>query len=100
LASGDAGGVVVVPSGRPEYLLQVSEIAQLRETVREWKSRYAADPTTVWDIEFGFVDGKLWLFQIRPFVRFRSSALLERLRVLDQEVMRNADRPVSMREAV
>ena len=29
------------------------------------RSRRAAAP---WDIEFGFVDGKLWLFQCRPFV--------------------------------
>ena len=21
-----------------------------------------------WDIEFGFVNGKLWLFQVRPFI--------------------------------
>jgi hypothetical protein len=99
LASGPTGGVVTVPSKRPEYLLTESDIAQLRDVVRIWKSRFATEGVSVWDIEYGFVDGKLWLFQIRPFVRFRSSALLDRLRVLDREVQQNTRRIVSLKEA-
>jgi len=100
LQDGTAGGVMMVPSARSEYLLSNEDIAQLRDVVRTWKSRFAPDGVSVWDIEYGFVGDKLWLFQIRPFVQFRSSALLERMRVLDREVQGNANRIVSLEEAV
>jgi len=99
LARGPAGGVVTIPSKQPEYLLTATDIAELRDVVRTWKARFAPEGVSVWDIEYGFVDGKLWLFQVRPFVRFRSSALLERLRVLDREVAQNTRRIVSLKEA-
>jgi hypothetical protein len=47
-------------------------------------------------MEFGFVAGKLWLFQVRPFIRARNAALLERLQVLDEEVLRRGSIPVSL----
>ncbi len=95
------GGAVMVAASRPERLLAEPEIAQLRDVVAEWKTRFAAAaPGTVWDIEFGFVGGRLWLFQIRPFVRFRSGELLERLHVLDAEALRNGDRRVLLAEGV
>ena len=95
-----SGGSLMVPAKHPEVLLQASEIQQLRDAVQEWNERFAPEsPATVWDIEFGFVRGELWLFQVRPFVRFRSSALLERLRVLDDDMQRNAGRLVSLEEA-
>jgi len=98
LAAG--GGVVLLAPVQPEYLLTDSEIAQLREVVQTFKTRFAPRDDTVWDMEYGFADGRLWLFQVRPFVQFRSSALLDRLRVLDREVLRNANRVVSLTEAV
>jgi hypothetical protein len=93
------GGVVALPPVQPEYLLAQPEIAQLRDAVQTFKARFAPRDDTVWDMEYGFAEGRLWLFQVRPFVRFRSSALLDRLRVLDREVLRNANRVVSLREA-
>ena len=94
------GGATMVPSRRPETLLQSAEVSQLMEVVAEWRERFApGDPTTVWDMEFGFVDGRLWLFQVRPFVRFRSAGMMERLAVLDAESMANADRTVDLQEA-
>lgn len=101
LADRGAGGVEWMPASRPDYLLQPSEIAALRETVEAWETRFAADGADhVWDIEFGFAHGRLWLFQIRPFVRFRNSQLIEQLSTLDREVMRNASRRISLREAI
>lgn len=94
-----SGGSAMVPAVRPDVLLEEREIHQLQDAVRQWKERFAGDPAAVWDIEFGFVRGQLWLFQIRPFVRFRSSALFERLRVLDDEMRQNAERVVSLEEA-
>jgi phosphoenolpyruvate synthase/pyruvate phosphate dikinase len=99
LVSSEAGGVVTVPSRRPAHLLTDEDISQLRDVVNIWKSRFAAESVSVWDIEYGFVAGKLWLFQIRPFVRFRSSAILDRLRVLDGEAQRNTNRIVVLAEA-
>ena len=36
-----------------------------------------------WDIEFGFEQGRLRLFQIRPLVRYRELASLESLGALE-----------------
>ncbi len=94
------GGVVTLPPAHPVNLLTEREIAQLRDVVQIFKSRFAPRDDTVWDMEYGFADGRLWLFQVRPFVQFRSSALLDRLRVLDGEVLRNASRVVSLMESV
>lgn len=99
LAAG--GGARMVPARRPEYLLDDSEIARLRDVVRIWKEQFQ-DPTPgrIWDLEFGFVGDHLWLFQIRPFVRFRDSQLLQNLSVLDDDALRNAERPVLLDEDV
>jgi len=57
-----------------------------------------ADAGTIWDMEFGVVEGKVWLFQIRPFVRFRSSDLLQRLDALDRETIQRGSRRVSLED--
>lgn len=94
------GGVETVPARRPDVLLTDSEIDQLRAIVRRWEER-APDRTEgrVWDMEFGVVGGYVWLFQVRPFIRFRSSQMLDRLAPLDVEMSRNAERPIAMGEA-
>jgi hypothetical protein len=69
-------------------VLQADEIQQLRVLAAEVNSKYASVPDDAgvarpWDIEFGFVDGALTLFQIRPLVEKTSrnaDALLNRLR--------------------
>ncbi len=86
LVDSGQGGVAWRVAALPDVLLQPEEIAQLQAVVDEWRERFVAPgDDTVWDIEYGFVRGTLWLFQIRPFVGFRSSALLDRLRTLDIE---------------
>lgn len=95
------GGVEWTASDRPDYLLQPDELAQLRNVVREWKATpIGSGSDQAWDIEFGFVDGRLWLFQIRPFIGFRNSALLQRLGQLDRALMANASRPVNLDRAI
>ncbi|MDX1493353.1 MAG: PEP/pyruvate-binding domain-containing protein, partial [Longimicrobiales bacterium] len=93
-----AGGTRWVAASRPDTLLTPGEIAQLREVVRAWEARKAGTPeaSTVWDMEFGFLDGRLWLFQVRPFIRFRNSEVYMALEALDAEALGNADRPVSL----
>jgi hypothetical protein len=93
----EGGGVEWWQSNLPDTLLLPEELDQLRGVAEQWKTRFApGDPSAVWDMEFGFVAGKLWLFQVRPFVQARDAALLGRLRVLDREVMRRGSTPVSL----
>jgi hypothetical protein len=82
-----AGGVELVPA-QSGAVLEAAEMQQLRALVVEVNAKYV--PVTdengmprPWDIEFGFVNGELTLFQIRPLVEKASSnadALLRRLR--------------------
>ena len=99
LVGSGSGGVVLVPAAQPDTLLRPAEIAQLQAIVREWRERFAPGaPDEVWDIEFGVVDGKVWLFQIRPFIRSRGADLVQRLAVLDREMRANANRSVALEE--
>ena len=96
-----AGGVDWRASETPDTLLRPGELDQLLEAANRWKTRFApGDPTAIWDREFGCVDGRLWLFQIRPFVKARNTALLDRLKILDQDALRNGSRLVSLLEAI
>jgi hypothetical protein len=66
------GGVELVPADAGS-VLRPDEIRQLRELAAEVNEKYAPvlDESGIarpWDIEFGFVDGELTLFQIRPLV--------------------------------
>lgn len=70
LASG--GGIEWLPAAAGA-VLDDDEIGILRELVAEVTQKYAAVADDAgkprpWDIEFGFVDGELTLFQIRPLV--------------------------------
>ena len=44
-----------------------------------------------WDVEFGFVDGKLWLFQCRPFVGNDSLKNVTALAALEGPVGKGTD---------
>ncbi len=101
LLNSGAGGSQMIAASRPEYLLNSEDIKQLLSVVESWERRLpASERGTIWDIEFGFVGGKLWLFQIRPFVRFRSSELLERLKTLDRDATARAVTVVSLEESM
>jgi hypothetical protein len=87
LVSVPTGGVVQQPTTGTEELLLPAEIAQL---VAFWKALPTHFPPildgegqpTAADVEFAFVDGKLFLLQIRPFnesARARGNAYLRQL---------------------
>ncbi len=66
------GGIDMAPAA-PGRVLETDEIKQLRELVGEVTIKYQpvfddAGLARPWDIEFGFVEGELTLFQIRPLV--------------------------------
>jgi hypothetical protein len=101
LVDSGPGGVRMIPARRPDQLLTDDEIRQLRDVVAEWKARLPeSEQDQAWDIEFGFVGGRLWLFQIRPFVRSRGGGMSERLGVLDRRVEGNGGRPISLEEVL
>lgn len=80
------GGVHWLPAPAGQ-VLDAKEIAQLRELAAEVSRKYEpvftdAGDERPWDIEFGFIDGELTLFQIRPLVERAgrdADELLERL---------------------
>ena len=69
-------------------LLSADEIRQLREMVADVKRKYPQARTArgdllPWDIEFGFENGQLRLFQIRPLARYQEERTLAALSALD-----------------
>ena len=74
----DTGGVNWLPAASGPVMTP-GETEQLRELAIEVAETYVPVPDDSgrprpWDIEFGFVDGELTLFQIRPLVERGSSA--------------------------
>ncbi len=82
------GGVELVPSTGREHVLSDEEINKLVSAAL--KIEASLEPTLnssgaprPWDIEYGFADGKLWLFQTRPFIGSDEVANLPALSRLD-----------------
>lgn len=97
------GGMRHVPASAPEQLLSPNEIDQLRRLANDVEARFPLSvdndmPPPV-DIEFGFVDGRLALFQIRPLVENRQARRnlylieLDRARESSDDGMIDLDRP-------
>ena len=71
-----AGGMRRLPADAPDALLQPAEIERLRRLANDVEARFPLPKTgdggtPPADIEFGFDDGRLALFQIRPLVENR-----------------------------
>lgn len=98
LVTDGGAGVRWVASSKNDTLLDEEEVSQLVGIVREWHRVSPPSPQSVWDIEFGFAGGQLWLFQVRPFVPYRSLQLYQQLQALDTDVLRRANRPIDLTE--
>jgi hypothetical protein len=84
----ETGGSALVPASGAERLLEPGDIAELLKVVERLPGWFDHVPeaeraTTVADVEFGFLDGKLFLFQIRPFVQNKGAAKNRYLQSLD-----------------
>ncbi|MFC1851334.1 PEP/pyruvate-binding domain-containing protein [candidate division CSSED10-310 bacterium] len=82
------GGSVVTASTGNQHVLTPAEIEQLVSATRKISSSIPSardmwGKERPWDIEFGFQSGKLWLFQVRPFVGNDEINNLVALRELD-----------------
>ena len=99
-----AGGAELVPASAPRVLLTAREIAALAKFARELPRAYpelrdeAGEPAPA-DVEFGFIDGRLTLQQIRPFLQNRSAARQEYLAKMDSGLRRSSDRRIDLSEA-
>ncbi len=67
------GGSKVVPSTGRDTVLEDAELKQLVAAGKQITKTFTpvlnpAGQPRPWDIEFGFTNGKLWLFQCRPFL--------------------------------
>lgn len=87
------GGITKLPVSDGDHVLTSAEIAELAEFVKVLPRRFPAivdadgKPASA-DVEFGFVDGRLVLFQIRPFLNSRRAHAAGYLRSLDAGMRR------------
>jgi hypothetical protein len=86
-----SGGVEKTPVSGDEAVLKDNEISQLVQLARELPARFppitdAEGKPAPADIEFGFLNGRLQLFQIRPFLESTRARSSQYLRTLDSSV--------------
>ncbi|CAG0964835.1 hypothetical protein MYXO_00970 [Myxococcaceae bacterium] len=84
------GGTRVAASSGSEYVLSRADIEKLVAAGKKIAATFepARDPAgrpRPWDIEFGFVGDKLWLFQSRPFIGNDSLKNIPALAALEGE---------------
>ncbi len=99
------GGVEKLPVSNADRVLIAGEISQLINLARELPERFprvvdASGRAAPADIEFGFLDGELRLFQIRPFLDNDKTRGNQRLQELDAPLAQRADTEVTLGEVL
>jgi hypothetical protein len=99
-----AGGIDKLPATGTDAVLQPQEIQRLIVFARDQlPARFpaitddAGQPAAA-DVEFGFVDGELRLFQIRPFLENRSARGNAYLVDMDKALASSMDKTLSLNE--
>ena len=100
----DQGGVAIRPASGAPSLLNRDEIKQLQDLATDVEARFplprsSKNQPVAADIEFGFHDGHLALFQIRPFVESKRAWHSRTLQVMDRGLARRSSRMVDMNKA-
>ena len=90
-----------VPASGKDTLLEPAEIARLAEFARRLPERFppildADGRPAPADVEFGFLDGRLHLFQVRPFLNSPAARGSDYLSSMDQELEAGRDRMVDL----
>lgn len=100
-----SGGVDHEAVSASASVLNDQEIRALRELTRripqrmpEFAARGTREPPAA-DVEFGFHNGHLWLFQVRPFVESGSANRNRYLNALDAGLRRSADKTIDLDRA-
>jgi hypothetical protein len=104
LAPLPTSGIAKRPSTGADTLLQPQEIAQLMAFADEIPRKFPqvgedGKPVAA-DVEFGFVGGRLWLLQIRPFNESRQARSAAHLAEMDRTLAGNLSRRVNLKEAL
>jgi hypothetical protein len=99
-----AGGIAKVPVSGSETLLKESEVRQLVAFANEIPKQFPqlgedGKPVAA-DVEFAFVNGKLWLLQIRPFNESREARGAAYLIRMDKALEANMNKTVNMHEVL
>lgn len=105
LIGGGRGGVRLVASSGSESVLSQRELRKLVFAANKIKAVFApekgADGRPLpWDIEFGFVHDRLYLFQTRPFAGNSDLGNLPALAALDEDLTKKERKPFSLQERV
>jgi len=98
------GGIAKVPVSGADVLLTPNEFKQLIEFADAIPKQFPqlgedGKPVAA-DVEFAFVNGRLWLLQIRPFNESREARGASYLIQMDKALEANLNRTVNMREAI
>ncbi len=98
-----SGGVDKLPVSGDQSVLKPDEISQLIAFAKELPSRFppitdADGNLAPADVEFGFLGGKLQLFQLRPFLESRDSQGRAYLSEMDRTLEGKLDKLVNMEE--
>ncbi len=97
------GGIVKLPTSGSDTVLKPAEIRQLIDFATRLPKEFPpitddkGNPAPA-DIEFGFVDGKLHLFQLRPFLQNEKAQGSRYLQSMDKALQANTRRQVNMKE--
>ncbi len=97
------GGIETLPVSGDEAVLRPDEIRQLIQFAKELPQRFppvtddAGNPAPA-DIEFGFLGGRLRLFQLRPFLESRQARGSAYLTRMDQALRDGRDLSIDMQE--
>jgi len=99
------GGSQMVPATGAERVLTDDElkalVAAAEKIGREFAPEAGVDGSPLpWDIEYGFVNGRLFLFQTRPFVGNSDLRNLPALAALDKGMKEKERQPFSLEEKV
>jgi phosphoenolpyruvate synthase/pyruvate phosphate dikinase len=97
-------GTKIVPSTGREYVLSPKEVDAIVQAGLKIRKEFepARDKNgkpTAWDIEYGFSNGKLWLFQCRPFIGNEDFSNVPALAGLDKEIKKNTG-TVSLEDSI
>lgn len=99
----ERGGSELIPTSGAERLLSPANVDDLRNLVAQLPDWFdylppAERAAAVADVEFGFLDDKLYLFQIRPFVQSSAADDNAYLRELDAGLDQTREFQVNMND--
>lgn len=77
-----SGGRNTVSTTFSERILSIGDLSGLRRMANDVEARMPGTSDGPYDMELGFKDGKIWLFQVRPFVENRAALSTEYLNSL------------------